>query len=72
MINPPQPNDIQNKNDFSCVAFRGDEKVNFMKYVHSLYTYRKYLERKGIEWTHINVYYRRSASFRERIYPTDK
>lgn len=58
----------KNKNDYSVVAFNGQYKVNFMRYVHNVYKYTLWLRNNGIEWTHINVYNRRTNEFIKRFY----
>lgn len=69
-MNPDQ----KNKNDFTCTTFKknpipgeDDIKVNFMKFVHRIDTYQKWLATNNIEWDYINVYWRRSGDFKERI-----
>ena len=60
--------DKKGKNDFTCTTWKGDAKVNTMRFVHSLNTYRKWLSNEGIEWDYMNVYWRRSGDFEKRIF----
>ena len=60
--------DKERKNDYTCTAWKDGEKVNIMRYVHSVKSYAQWLDRKGIEWDYINVYWRRSGDFERRVY----
>lgn len=63
--------EFKNKNDYTCSAYMGSNKVNTMIYVHSVYAYTKYLEKNNIEWSVINIYSRRSKRFISRQYKSD-
>ena len=55
-------------NSYSCTAFQGSRKVGFMKYVNRPEDYAKWLDRKGISWSLINVYDRKTSAFIRRLY----
>ena len=64
----------KNKNDFSCIAFKGSNPVNKLEFVHSIKQYGDWLDKKGIDWSIINVYARRGvkgSNFIKRYYKTD-
>lgn len=63
--------EFKNKNDYTCVAFMGSEKVNTMIYVHGIYGYVQWLEKNNITWSVINIYSRRSSRFIKRQYKGD-
>ena len=63
--------DLKRKNDYSCVAYQGSQKVGFMKYVHKITDYVSYLDKEKVEWSVINVYSRRSGEFIKRFYKDD-
>ena len=64
-------NEFKNKNDYSCTAYLGSTKVNFMKYVNSIYAYVQFLEKNNIDWSVINIYTRRTNRFICRQYKGD-
>lgn len=64
--------EFKHKNDFSCTAFQGSKKVGFMKYVNRISDYSNYLDSKGIQWSVINVYARRTERFITRYYQGNK
>lgn len=68
MSTSSDPKEFKRKNDYSITAFQGSRKVNTMVYVHSISSYVKYLEKKRIEWSVINVYARRTRRFLKRFY----
>ena len=59
---------LKRKNDFSCTAFQGSLKKNFMKYVHNIESYKQWLDKQNITWSVINIYNRRTHQFIQRIY----
>ncbi len=56
------------KNDFSMTFYNGEEKRLFLEFVHNTETAISWVNSKGIEWTHANIYERRTRKFIERIY----
>lgn len=52
------------KNDYSMTFYNGEERRLFMQYVHNTETAIKWVNSKGIEWTHAMIYDRRT---RERV-----
>jgi len=59
------------QNNYSCEAFQGSNRTNSMRYVHSITSYVKWLKDKGISWSVINVYNRRTSEFIRRYYKGD-
>lgn len=59
---------MKNKNDYSAVAYQGSRRVNFMRYVHDVRRYVQWLAGRGIQWSVINVYDRRTREFVTRFY----
>jgi hypothetical protein len=51
------------KNDFSISFFNEDERVLFLAYVHNTQKAVDWVNKKRIEWTHGNIYDRRSREF---------
>ncbi|HBH50230.1 MAG TPA: hypothetical protein DDX98_16415 [Bacteroidales bacterium] len=68
MNSPSEPTEFKRKNDYSITAYQGSRKVNTMVYVHSISSYVKYLEKRHINWSVINVYARRTRRFLKRYY----
>jgi hypothetical protein len=62
---------MKKKNDYSIAFYNVDEKVLFLEYVHVIKTAVKWVENKGIEWTHGNVYDRHERTFLKQIKPDD-
>lgn len=54
--------EFNNKNDYSVQVYNNREKRLFTEYVHSLYAYTQWLQKKGIEWDYILIYVRRSRN----------
>ena len=64
--------EFKNKNDYTCSAYMGSNKVNTMIYVHSVYAYTKYLEKNNIDYVKffdVDVEYREEAvkQFKEEL-----
>lgn len=57
------------KNDFSITFYNGDTRRLHLHFVHDTDRALKWAARKGIPWTHANVYNRRSRLFIKRLYP---
>jgi hypothetical protein len=57
------------KNDYSISFFNEEEKVMFLEFVNDTKLAIKWVNEKGIIWTHGNVYNRRTREFLTRIYP---
>lgn len=55
------------KNDFSMTFYNKEERVMFLKYVHSTEAAIKWVEGIGRRWTHAMVYDRRTEEKIERI-----
>lgn len=55
------------KNDFSMTFYNGEERRLFLEYVHDTDKSIKWVEKKGIKWTHAMVYDRRTRAKVERI-----
>jgi hypothetical protein len=53
---------LKNKNDYSVQVYFNRNKRLFTEYVHSLYQYVQWLQKKGIQWDYILVYVRRSRN----------
>ncbi len=60
------------KNDFSMSFFNGDDRVMFLEFVHRTETATEWMNAKGKEWTHANIYNRRTREFIQRVYNTEK
>ena len=66
--------DLKRDNDYCCVAFKhkkgakNGEKIGFMRFVHRLTDYAKYLDRNNVDWYYFNVYNRRNQDFIKRYY----
>ena len=56
------------RNDFSCVSFKNGLKTNYMKYVHKIDSYVRWMNNNSIPFDYINVYWRRNGIFYKRIY----
>lgn len=54
--------EFNNKNDYSIQVYTNREKRVFTEYVHSIYAYTQWLNKKGILWDYILVYVRRSRN----------
>lgn len=59
------------KNDYSITFYNVDDKVMFLEYVHIVKVAVKWVNDKGIQWTHGNVYDRRERNFLKQIKPDD-
>lgn len=57
------------KNDYSITFFNEDEKRLFLEFVHSTEKAISWVRSQNINWTHANIYDRRSREFITRIYP---
>lgn len=57
------------RNDFSITFFKNDEKVLFLEYVHDTIKACKWVNSNKIEWTHGNIYERRTRKYLGRTYP---
>lgn len=57
------------KNDYSITFFNKEEKVLHLGYVHDTRNAVQWVIDKKIEWTHGNIYDRRTREFITRIYP---
>lgn len=55
------------KNDYSMTFYNGEERRLFMQYVHNTETAIKWVNDKGIIWTHAMVYDRRTREKVTRI-----
>ena len=55
------------KNDFSMTFYNGEERRLFLEYVHDTDKSIKWVEKKGIKWTHAMVYDRRTRAKVNRI-----
>lgn len=58
---------MRSKNDYSISFFNGDKRVLFLKYVHRIEEAIKWVDSKGIEWDHCNIYERRTENFIRQI-----
>jgi len=56
-----------NKNDFSMTFYNEEEKRLFMEFVHDTNKAIQWVNSKGIEWTHVMVYNRRTREKIDRI-----
>lgn len=52
------------KNDYSMTFYNNEDRRLFMQYVHNTETAIKWVNDKGIVWTHAMIYDRRT---RERV-----
>lgn len=57
------------QNDYSISFFNGEQRVLFLEFVHDTSKAVEWVKGKRKEWTHANVYDRRSREFVTRIYP---
>jgi len=55
------------KNDFSMTFYNGEDRRLFLGFVHDTEKAVKWIEEKGIEWTHSMVYDRRTREKVDRI-----
>jgi len=55
------------KNDFSMTFYNGEDRRIFLQFVHDTEKAVKWIEEKGIEWTHSMVYDRRTREKVDRI-----
>ena len=55
------------KNDFSMSFYNGEERRLFMGFVHNTDTAIKWVNGKGIKWTHAMIYNRRTREKIDRI-----
>ena len=56
------------KNDFSITYYFETQKVLFLQYVHDTNLATKWVNGKGIQWTHYVIYNRRTREQLEIIY----
>lgn len=60
---------MAHKNDYSVVAFFSDNtSPKRWTYVHRLYGFSQFLNKKHPAWRYINVYDRRNGNFIKRFY----
>lgn len=58
---------LKNKNDYSVIVFFEDgAKPKKWKFVHSLFSFSKFLDKEHPSWDYMNVYIRRSGDFLKR------
>lgn len=55
------------KNDKSITFYNGEEKVMFLEYVNSIPNACRWVESKGIIWTHAMIYNRKTREKLDRI-----
>lgn len=55
------------KNDFSISFFNEDQRVLFLEYVHDTQKAVVWVNKKGITWSHGNIYERRTREFLKQI-----
>ena len=59
---------MAHKNDYTCIVYFPDSKPKKWKYVHGLFGFSQFLDRKHPSWTYFNVYDRRQGTYLRRLY----
>lgn len=57
------------QNDYSVSFYNGDKKRLFLEYVHDTDKALRWVATKQIQWTHANVYNRRTREFITQLKP---
>jgi hypothetical protein len=60
------------KNDYSMTFYNSEERRLYMEFVHDTETAIKWVNAKGIKWTHAMVYDRRTRDKLDRILNSEK
>lgn len=55
------------KNDYTCIVYFPDSTPKKWKYVHGLFGFSQFLDRKHPSWTYFNVYDRRQGIYLRRL-----
>ena len=63
---------MRHKNDYTIIAFFETQNTKKWTYVHTLSSIAKLLDAKHPEWKYFNVYDRRTANYKGRIYKDSK